>query len=316
MASLSLLYRDVDRLPYLQAVRTCAAARDLEITLVRHEQVGSEDWAEKLRRGEVDAIAENYWALQRYRAVGEPFVTVASAAHDWHELLLVKPGIRSLDDLRGKALIARQTGPQALFPEVLLKRLGLFDDVRIVVVSEKETGRWGHWQRVSNGDGDACFMLPAYADAPLAAGLREIAYPSFGFDGAHIIPTTTEKKIAEDPAPIAGLVAAMFDACELANTDPGRFLEIMRTQCLDDLREHFALADEAEIVRLGEIMRTEIDPVPIPTLEGLENSLAVAGARYPELAGYNPLLMWDLSFARRELQRRSKPAPARMVSQA
>jgi hypothetical protein len=302
--ALSLLYRDVDRLPYLQAVRTCAAARGLEIALVRHHQAGSEDWSAALRRGEVDALSENYWALQRFRAAGEPFVTVASAAHTWRELLLVKPQLRSLEDLRGRTLIARGTGPQALFPAVLLEQIGLAGDVRIVVVPEQETGRWGHWQRVVDGDGDACFMLPAYADAPLAAGLHEIPYPRFGFDGAHVIPTTTERHLAEDPVAIAELVEAMFDACHLAATDPQRFLEIMRTECLDELREHFTLANEAELRRLGAFMRAEIDPVPIPTLDGLRNAHAVAGARYPELAGYNPLLMWELSFARRAQQRR------------
>jgi hypothetical protein len=299
--SLSLLYRDVDRLPYLHALRRCAAAGGLQVDLVRHRQTGNEDWGEVLRRGEIDAIAENYWALQRYRAAGVRFVTVASAAHRWMELLLVRSGIDALRDLRGRKVAVRMTGPQASFPKVLLGRLGLLDAVELIVYSEKETGRWGHWKPVADSACDACFILPAYSDAPLAAGLSPIPYPDFGFDGAHIIPTTTESFVARNRDVIRGLVRAMFEAGERIAADPGWLLEIVRADCVEALREHFLLADDAEIARFTERQRSEIAPLPIPTVEGLRNALEVAREQYETLEGFNPLVMWDLSFAREML---------------
>ena len=199
MPNMRMLYRDVDRLPYLYGLRRCAAQRGLTIELVRHKQAGKEDWGQALRRGDVESIAENYWALQRYRAAGIPFVTVASAAHQWVEVLLARPGIRSLTDLRGKKLAVRLTGPQRSFPRVVLERAGLLDAVEIVELSENDTGRWGHWKQVADGSCDACFMLPAYADGARAAGLVEVPYGTFPFDGAHIIPTTTEAYVAAHP---------------------------------------------------------------------------------------------------------------------
>src|SRR6202030_1679351 len=96
----------------LLALQSAARAYDLDIALVRHKQIGKEDWGEALKRGEVDAIAENYWALVRYRAAGDPFITVGSAAHWWREKLLARPGIATVADLRGKRLAVRSTGPQ------------------------------------------------------------------------------------------------------------------------------------------------------------------------------------------------------------
>lgn len=298
-----LLYRDVDRLPYLHALKQAAQKRDLDLELVRHEQAGSEDWSARLNRGEVEAIAENYWALQRFRATGFPYATIGSAAHDWVEVLLVKPGIDSIAGLRGKRLAVRETGPQALFPTVVLERLGLLDAVEQVVLSEKSTGRWGHYKAVTEGDCDAAFMLPSYAAPALAAGLIAIPYPAFAFDGAHIIPTTTDDFVKREPALIAALVGAMFDACASIRATPERMIELVKT-CLDDLREHFTLDTDDQIRRFSAQQSAEIAANPLPTADGIRNAYDVAHVRYKELDGYNPLEMWDLSFARAAMRDR------------
>jgi ABC-type nitrate/sulfonate/bicarbonate transport system substrate-binding protein len=301
LRSLSLLYRDVDRLPYLHGLARCARAYDLEIELVRHRQTGPEDWSEKLKRGEVDAIAENYWALQRFRAAGEPFVTVASSAHDWLEWLLVRPGIESLEDLRGKKIAVRDIGPQRSYPGVVLRQLGLADDVEQVLVTEKDTGRWGMWKAVVDGRCDAFFMQPAYGDAALAAGLLPIGYPPFAFEGGYIIPTLTEAYVAANRETVRGLVFAMFDACRRAKTEPGWLLEVTKAEALGDLAEHFTFANDGEVARFVAHQIDEIAEIPIPTPAGLVNALEIARAQYTIPGGFNPLVMWDLSFAREAL---------------
>jgi hypothetical protein len=301
---ISLLYRDVDRLPYLHALVRCARAYELEIDLVRHVQAGPEDWAEKLKRGEVDAISENYWGLQRFRAAGAPFVTVASSAHAWLEWLLVRPGINSLADLRGKKLAVRDTGPQRSFPTVVLRKLGMLDDVEQVLVTEKAEGRWGMWKAVVDGRCDAFFTQPAYGDAPLAAGLHPIEYIPFAFEGGYIIPTLMEDYVAANPDAVRGLVFAMFDACNRAKHEPGWLLEVTRAESLDALAEHFTFADDAAVQRFVMHQIDEIAEIPIPTLDGLSNALEIVKVQYPgSVDGFNPMEMWDLSFARQALRR-------------
>ena len=194
----------------------------------------------------------------------------------------------------------------------MLERAALVESVEIAVISEADTGRWGHWQRVADGTCDACFMLPSYAGPARAAGLVEVPYGAFPFDGAHIIPTTTEAYVASNGANVRALVEAMFDACERIAADPAWF-RARFVETLDDLREHFDLGDDAAIDALCAIQRAEIAEVPIPTTQGIANAYDVAVLQYPELAGFNSLVMWDLSFARaayRERETVREPAPA------
>ena len=303
MLTVRMMYRDVDRLPYLYGLRRHAETLGLTISLVRYQQFANVDWGEMLVNGEVDAIAENYWALQRYRAAGRPFATVASSSHVWTESLLARPGIAALDDLRGKKLAVRLTGPQHAFPWVLLQRAGLLDAVELVVYSEQDTGRWGHWKKVADGTCDACFMVPLYDEGARAAGLVDVPYEAFAFDGAHIVPTTTEDFIAANPEAIRLLVEAMFETCERINADAGWFRERV-VESLPELREHFPLGNDREIDRVARILRAEIATIPIPTPEGIKNAYDVASVQYPEVTGFNSLLMWDLSFARAAYRKR------------
>jgi hypothetical protein len=302
--SLRLLYRDADRIPYLLALRDAARTRGLDLELVRHRQVGKEDWGEALKRGEIDAIAENYWALVRYRAAGDPFITVASASHRLRENLLARPGIATVADLKGKRLAVRSTGPQGWFPQVFFRQAGFGGDVTFVTIPEAETGRMGLWKAVVSGDCDACFVSTLYMDAPVAAGLHAIAFEPFAFEGGHIVPTTTEAFAAAHPDAVQALVDAMFDTCERFVTDDAYMLECVR-RGLDELRENLALAGEPDIVLAAGRLREEIGPVPVPTLRGIQNALEIIVERFPELDGFNPLMMWDLSFARKALVRKT-----------
>jgi hypothetical protein len=302
---LRLLYRDVDRIPFLLAVQDAAHAHGLDLELVRHRQIGKEDWGEALKRGDVDAIAENYWALVRYRAAGDPFVTVASASHWWREYLLARPGLDTVHDLKGKRLAVRSTGPQPWFPAVFFAQAGMAGEVTFVTIPEAESGRFGLWKAVVSGDCDACFVSKLYAEPPLQARLHEIEYPPFPFTGGHVVPTTTEAFAYDNPDAVQALVDAMFDACERCVDDDGYMLELVR-RGTGLLREYHTLSSEAEAVRTAAILREEIARVPIPTLRGIQNALDLVTVRFPELDGFDPLLMWDLSFARIALAKRTR----------
>ena len=59
-----------------------------------------------------------------------------------------------------------------------------------------------------------------------------------------------------------------------------------------------------DLRHLYEILRDELDDPPVPTLEAVLNMRRMRLKSAPELASFNPLLMWDLSFARRALRER------------
>ena len=94
------------------------------------------------------------------------------------------------------------------------------------------------------------------------------------------------------------LVDAAFDANQLFRTDQTTALAIIEQECVDLLTEHFDLPDRDSVVRLYELLRDEIAPDPVPTTAGILTAHRVGMKLSPDLAAYNPLLMWELSFAR------------------
>ncbi|HEY7060539.1 MAG TPA: ABC transporter substrate-binding protein [Chloroflexota bacterium] len=299
MRSLRMLYRDVDRMPYLAAMRYCARRYDLELEIVRAQPGGG--WAELLAQDDVQVIAENYWGLQSERARGLPFVTFGSAVRHWNEKLVVAPGIRSLDDLRGKTLALRTPGPQELLPRLWLRDMGLAGDMATKLYTDPEVGRWGHWRKVADGECQAFFITYLYAQAALDAGLRELPYDTYYFEGGNVTLTTTEGVIRERRQDVQDSLNAAFDATHLFKTDAATTLRLMREETLDLLREHLEIPDDAALERVYHILRDELSPIPVPTAAGIDNAWRMRLDTAPGLRDFNPLLMWDFSFAREAL---------------
>jgi ABC-type nitrate/sulfonate/bicarbonate transport system substrate-binding protein len=298
--TLRMLYRDVDRAPYLYAMRYCARRYDLELEIVRAQPGG--EWAERLERHDVQVIAENYWGLQSERARGLPFVTFGSAVNVWNEKLMVDPSINSLDDLRGKTLALRTPGPQELLPKLWLRDKGLAADVATRLYTDQQVGRWGHWRKVADGECQAFFITYLYAQAALDAGLKDLPYDTYYFEGGNVTLTTTEALSRDGRQDIQDCMNAAFDATHLFKTDAATALRIMREETWDLLREHLDVPDEQALERTYYILRDELAPIPVPTAAGIDNAWRMRLDTAPELHDFNPLLMWDFSFAR-EAQR-------------
>lgn len=312
MAELDVLYRDVDRSPYLYTLRHCARRYGVDLQLRRLDPAmlpagaSGEDWGRLLEDGEVDVIAENYWGLVSFAARCAPFSTVASAVHRWDEHLLVAPGVHAVEELSGGRFAVRDTGPQRLFPELWLTDLGLVDEVEQVLVSQHETGRWGHWKAVVSGGCHACFVSPLYAAPAFDAGLRELPWSGYAFEGGNVTLTTTEEVVARRGTAVQGLVDAAFDTHQLFHEDRATVLAIVENECADLLAEHFAIGSDTSLEQLYELLRAELAASPVPTADGIRTAQRLRARSSPELAEFNPLLMWDLSFARQAWRSRAE----------
>lgn len=317
MDSLRLLYRDVDRTPYLFTLKACAERLGLKLELIRFDMMSLAssgptglDWGELLMSGAVDVVGENYWGLQSYRAAGRPVLCLASNTSLWTEKLLVGPGIKSIDDLRGTRFALRSPGPQALLPKVWLADMGLASSVEVVTYPDQEVGRWQHWTKVASGECHACFLTNVYADRALAAGLTELPYRPYPFEGGNVTLTITEALAQRQPEAVQALVDAAFDATAAFKSDPETVLAIMRTQCARLLAENFGELDDERIRRLYEVLRDELSDSPLPTPEGIASARRIRLGTAPELEAYNPMIMWDLGYARRAIVRRARAVRA------
>ncbi len=315
MDSLRVLYRDVDRTPYLFTMRHCAERLGLKLELIRFGMLRvrqgppGQDWGELLLSGEVDVVGENYWGLQSYRAAGQPVLCVASNANMWAEKLLVAPGIGSVGDLRGKRFALRSPGPQALLPQLWLADIGLANSVEFETYPDQEVGRWSHWKKVADGECQACFVTNLYADRPLAAGLRELPYEPYPFEGGNVTLTTTQAVADAKPDAVQALVDAAFEATALFKSDPQTVLDIMRSQCAELLAENLGELDDGRLEWTYGVLRDELADSPVPTAEGISIARRIRLGTAPELEHYNPMIMWDLGFARRAMAKRPAGPP-------
>lgn len=295
MRSLRLLYRDYDRAPYLYMLRDAAARRGLTVELNKAE-LGPR-YPEFLLEGAADILAENYWGLQSLAAAGTPAVSLATAVCRLNEQLFVHPGIAALDDLRGKRFALRGVGPSELIARLWLHDRGL-TEVEPVVIPESEVGRWGQWKAVESGDCHGVFVTNFHCDAPLRAGLKPWPLSPYGFIG-NVTLTGLQPLVDERPDDIADLVASAFEATRLFRDDEAATMAVLRREP----RELLGVDDEG-LRALYRVLREELSPEPVPTAEAISNTYRMRLGRSPELAGFNPLLAWDLSFARRARRER------------
>jgi hypothetical protein len=165
-----------------------------------------------------------------------------------------------------------------------------------VVYLEDEVGRWGNWRKVADGTCHGCFVTNLYADEAMAAGLKALEIEPYGFIG-NVTLTTTQDIIERRPDAVDTLVAAAFAASELFQHDRAAALAIMRNgpqQMMND-EQHSAI----DLERTYEILRSELSAQPVPSPEGLVNTRRMSLPIFPELSNFNPLGMWDLTFAKR-----------------
>ena len=291
MPPLRLRYRDVDRTPYLYTLKHTAERLGLELDVGRPP---GREFGDLLERGEADVLAENYYGLQSFAARGAPFVSVATSVTWLNEQLLVAPAISSLADLKGGRFALRGVGSSELISRLWLADTGLDAEMEAVVVPESETGRWGHWKRVVSGDCRACLVTNTYAGPALEAGLQPLPIERYGYMGN--VTLTTSRDVIEARRPeVETLVRAAFEASALFRNDEAAALDIMR----GEPKRLMKIESDEVLERTYQTLRGELSERPIPSVDGLRNMHRMALAASPELADFNPLLMWDLSFAHR-----------------
>ena len=296
---LRLLYRDVDRTPYLYALKFAAERHGLQIDV---ERPAGREYGDLLARGEADVLAENYYGLQSFAAKGAPFVSVATSVTSLNELLLVPPDISSIDDLAGKRFALRGVGSSELISRLWLADTGLDQKMEAVVFKEADVGRWGHWNKVVSGECHACLVTNLYADPAIEAGLKPLPIEPFGYMG-NVTLTTSRDVIRARRADIEVLVRAAFEASTLLKTDRSTALGLMGGEPMQLMK----IESKDGLARAYEIISDELSDRPVPSVEGLRNMRRMALPASPELADFNPLLMWDLSFAHEVIAEAASP---------
>lgn len=250
---------------------------------------------EGLLSGDLDIVSGNHHSLYARRALhNEPFVHIGQVQNDWQQHWLVAgKGINSVADLKGKRLsIDKLDQHPGLNAWLFLKRNGLEDgkDVQMIMGDRRAVERI---RAVMNGAFDATFMGPVDAHRAQELGAHVIDVGTIPMIEGPTVTTTT-KYVNEHPEEVNGLLHALVDAIHYFKTNRKGTIEIINRTSRDLLR----LQSDKEVDIFYDHHAEIYQKKPYPTPEAIQNVFALGVRENPLVAGFNPLVMWDLHHLR------------------
>lgn len=293
---LRIIYRSNSHAPFwLVADKSgCWQKNGLEVDTT--PQMIREKAVESLKNGHVDLISGNHHNLYVRNAInGEDFVHLAQATNNWTEnKLVVRPGIRSIQDLKGKKVVAdRLTSHAGLNIWLFLKQEGLDVDRGDVELLELRGSSEERWRKVLAGEYDGTFVTIPHDSRAAQAGAHIISGRAMPMIRG-VTLTTTTTFVRSHPEEIRLLTKGFVDAIH--------FFLTRRQQTLEILNEHASpilkLQSDAEVETLYQEWAQSLERKPYPSLEAIANVFQLAVRRNPEIKIYNPLALWDTHFVR------------------
>lgn len=294
--SLRVIYRSNSHAPLWIVAEKSGAWDKNGLAVDSAPQLVREKAVEALKNRHVDVISGNHHNLYvRNAKSGEDFVHLAQAGNDWTEnRLVVAGGIRSVQDLRGRKVVADKLDSHAgLNIWLFLRQEGLDADRGDVELAELRGSSEERWRRVLSGEYAGTFVgIPHDIRAAKA--------------GAHVIPvrampmirgvtlTTTTSFVRSHEEQIRRLIRGFIDAIHFFLTRKEETLDILKEHATPILR----LQSDEEVAALYEGWTRSLERKGYPSAEAIANVFQLALRRNPEIAGFNPLALWNTHYLR------------------
>ena len=250
---------------------------------------------EGLLTGDFHIVSGNHHSLYARRGLhNEPFVHIGQVNNQWNQHWMVaKDGINTVADLRGKRIsMNKKLGHPGLNLWLYLRQNGLEDgkDVTIVDGDKKAMERVRH---VMAGAFDATFLGAVDQLRAKQLGARVIDLPTFPMiEGVTL--TTTTKYVNSHPEEVDALLRSLVDALHYFKTNKKGTLKIIDETCRGLLR----MQSDEELDAYYEENAKTFEPKPYAQPEAIQNVFQLGVHDTPEVAGFNPLVMWDMHHLR------------------
>lgn len=286
MQTIRLAYRDHDRTPVIYCIKAMAERHygvNVEVLHIEPQRA----FEAALFDHACDVIIEHIEYLHTQAAKGKK-TTLFCAPQIQRGLKLVVPqSINSLDDLKGKTIAVRDLGrPHRI--ALWLRKVGLENSVKTVIVPDQEVGRWRQWRKVVSGECAACFIAPIYLPAALDAGLK-----TFPANEAEIVSLFAQACLAEfgrnNSALMKDYLKAVIHAIGLLIYRRDEAMSIITAEPMRLMK----ITDYSELHRQVDSIAELLQVKPYPTIEAILNTDEIAAQEYGPTVD-NPLTLWDL----------------------
>ncbi len=258
-------------------------------------QLVREKAVESLKDGSVDVISGNHHNLYARNAKGEDFVHLAQAANTWTDnLMVVRDGIKSVQDLRGKKIaVDKLNSHSGLNVWLFLRQEGLDadrGDMDLVAIPGSAEERYS---RVLKGEFDATFVCIPHDQRVVKAGGRVIPVRVMPMiRGVTLTTTMTFVKSHEEE--IRRLIRGFVDSIHFFLTRKEETLKILKNH----LPAALGIKTDEELAALYGEWAESLERKPYPSMDAMANVFQLALRRNPEVEGYNPVAMWDTHYLR------------------
>lgn len=293
---LRIIYRSNSHAPLWLVADKSGSWRKNGLDVDTSPQLVREKAVESLKNGHVDLISGNHHNLYvRNAKNGEDFVHLAQATNNWTEnKLVVTPGIRSVQDLKGKKIVAdKLTSHAGLNIWLFLKQEGLDLDRGDIEIVELRGSSEERWRKVVSGEFAGTFVTIPHDTRAAAAGAHVITVRAIPMIRG-VTLTTTMRFVTSHQEEIQLLTRGFVDAIHFFITRREETLEILKEHATPILK----LQSEAEVNTLYDEWAQSLEHKPYPAPAAIANVFQLALRRNPEITGYNPLALWDTHFVR------------------
>jgi len=291
MQSLTLAYRDNDRMPVILAIREMAKryySLDVRVVEIRDEEA----YEAALFNGACDVLIEHLEFLYAEAVKGKKVTIFCAPSKGAGLHLVVGSKVTGLDEFKGKSMAVRTSGqPHAV--TLWLRMMGLEKEVATILTSDQEVGRWGQWKKVISGECVATFISPLYLPQALAAGLKVLRVPEIPIVG-HFAQACLSEFTRRHPAVLRDYVRAVLHALVWLTARRDTAFAALAAE----LKACLKLDDDKELRRRFDSVVSGLKVKPYPTPEAVANTYEIATLEYSDAKGINPLALWDLHWVK------------------
>lgn len=224
-------------------------------------------------------------------AAGEDAVVIAGLINTLPHMLMVRPEIKTADDLRGGALAVGSFGASAdIASRTILLKLGLEPDKDVAIIA-------------IGGQGENLAAMAAGAvqgtliSVPQTVQAAEMGFhpllnvADMGFPYPHTSLVVSRAYLASHRPEVRAFLAAILDGLEQMKQDEAGVKEVMAKYMELDPEKDAVALDEAYREIVGKFLTLP----PYPTLEGLQIVIDEVSKENPDAAKFKPADLVDTS---------------------
>jgi len=294
MRELKIIYRSESHAPFWVLAEQAGIWEKNGLHVNTSPELGRERAVDALKNARVDLISGNHHNLYAGRAKNhEDFVHLAQLGNAWTENhLIVGDSIQSVQDLRGKQIaVDRKTSHAGLNVWLFMKQQGLDLDKDDYYLVDTDASTEKRVKGVLVGEFDAAFVDLPHNLRAVREGAREITVKAIPMIRG-VTLTTTMAYVESHEEEIRLLIRGTVEAVHFFLTQPEKTKKILAESAI------LGLQNDQEVSELYESWAGFLERKPYPKPEAIANVFALAVRLKPEIADFNPLVLWNTHYLR------------------